>query len=341
MNKIFLLISVTCSLVLGFECFGTPFPKIIHHGYFRTDHFDSSSKPHKKLSIEEFCEKLAAKFKQYRWDKDPCGKVPWQVQGYTQRGRPLLYWVFGSGPKTTLLISGVHPDEMTPIPMGFRFANYILTNPKAVNPKEDRVIVAPLANPDGFLVSRPSRLNGSQIDINRNFPTLDWHAKAIRWWITTKGRNPRHFPGFFPESEKETYLQTYLISTYSPDKILSIHAPLGFLDYDGPGDRIKRPRNHEARLAKGYASEISKTSKNYRIVDYSFYPGSLGNYAGNERNIPTVTLELRTSKPEKVDEYWKLFLPGMLKSIEYPFRRMGRNFEGKAPVATKRNLNKK
>mgnify|MGYP001206972459 CR=1 FL=1 len=274
-----------------------------------------------KQTLEKFCRKLTEKFKKLRWKGDPCGKVKWKTQGYSRKGHPLIYWVYGTGPKTTLLISGVHPDELTPIPMGFRFANYVLSNPLKINPETDRVIIIPLANPDGFLTRLPTRVNNRGIDINRNFQTADWHKKAISSWIHRRGKSHRHFPGLMPNSEPETLLQTEIIARFQPDKILSIHAPLGFLDYDGPGDRVKKPTTSFIKQAKGYAKEIAKISRNYRVVDYSFYPGSLGNYAGNERHIPTVTLELRTSKPEKAEEYWRLFLPGMLKSIEYPFRR--------------------
>ena len=57
------------------------------------------------------------------------------------------------------------------------------------------------------------------------------------------------------------------------------------------------------------------------MVDYSFYPGSLGNFAGNERDIPTITLELETTDPKKIDEYWKKFLPGLMQSVKYPFKK--------------------
>ena len=59
--------------------------------------------------------------------------------------------------------------------------------------------------------------------------------------------------------------------------------------------------------------------RNYKIVDFTFYPGSLGNYAGNERGIPTVTLELETTNPEKLAEYWTQFSPGLEQAVKYPF----------------------
>ena len=38
-------------------------------------------------------------------------------------------------------------------------------------------------------------------------------------------------------------------------------------------------------------------------------------------HIPTVTLELETTNAKRVDEYWNQFLPGMIQSITYPFKK--------------------
>lgn len=288
-------------------------------GYANPKHPDQAvSESDKQI----FCKQLNESFSRLGWDPQPCGDVPWQIGGKTSSGHPLLYWVYGKGAQTTLLISGVHPDEFTPVPMGFMLAKHLLSNPSAINPNLYRVVIAPLANPDGFLIDTPTRTNANGIDVNRNFFTKDWYKKAIFNWRHNRSRIPRRFPGFFPNSEIETIFQAQLIKDFAPDKILSIHAPLGFLDYDGPGDRIKAPRLKYERQAKELAHAISEKTRNYRIVDYSFYPGSLGNYAGNEHDIPTVTLELETTNPKKVSDYWQQHLPGMLQCIVYPYARL-------------------
>lgn len=293
---------------------------IIDRGYLAAN---SSEKPKDISDIDEFCAKLSHAFKSYGWEKSPCGNVKWQTGGTTAQGHPLIYLVYGEGPQTTLLLSGVHPDELTPIPMGFRLANHLATVANPLDLKKHRVVIAPLVNPDGFLrPGNPTRTNSQGVDVNRNFHTHDWYKDALAAWIGHKKRSSRHFPGFFPNSQPETNFQVNLISWYHPDKIMSIHAPLGFLDYDGPGDRISTPKSLGERRAKELATSISEKTNNYRIVDYSFYPGSLGNFAGNEQDIPTITLELQTTEPSKVDLYWKQFLPGMIQSIVYPFERL-------------------
>lgn len=276
--------------------------------------------PKRAEVIKHFCSSLGQYFAKYNWDLKPCGSVSWKADLRSNNGHPLIYAEFGEGKETTLLLGGVHPDELTPVPMAFRFAQHLTDNPDLYNKKQGiKVIVAPLANPDGFLRNVPTRANANGVDLNRNFFTMDWYAKAKKIWKVHRKRSPRHFPGYFPNSEVETVFQMRLIDKFRPDKILSIHAPLGFLDYDGPGDRKPRFLSKTEKRAKHLVHSISEKSKDYRVVDYSFYPGSLGNYAGNERKIPTVTLELETTDPTKVKTYWQQFLPGILQSIHYPF----------------------
>jgi protein MpaA len=279
----------------------------------------------KSASLGEFCQRLSVYFKKYGWDDDPCGSVEWHTSLKSKNGHPLIYATFGSGNHTTLLLSGVHPDEYTPVPVAFRFARYLKDNPAIYNKKNIRVIIAPLVNPDGFVRNVPSRTNANGIDLNRNFFTQDWYDSAIAWWQSGKRSDLRHFPGYFPNTEIETLFQVKMIDEMVPDKIVSIHAPLGFLDYDGPGDRKQFGKlSEDEKKARHFANVIAEKSNNYRIVDYSFYPGSLGNYAGNERGIPTVTLELSTTDPKMVSAFWKQFLPGLVESIEYPFKKISR-----------------
>jgi murein peptide amidase A len=269
--------------------------------------------------ISHFCSSLNHYFLKYKWRESPCAKVRWRADLTTKNGHPLIYAVFGTGNETTLLLGGVHADELTPIPVAFRFAQYLSENSQTVSNGKTRVIVAPLVNPDGFMRNTPTRTNANGVDLNRNFYTMDWYSHAKRLWIERRSRAAKHFPGYFPNSEIEVLFQIQLMDQFNPDKILSIHAPLGFLDYDGPGDRKPQLLSRQEKMAKRLVYSISEKSMNYRVVDYNFFPGSLGNYAGNERHVPTVTLELETTNPDKAEAYWRQFLPGMLQSITYPF----------------------
>ena len=275
----------------------------------------------KAAAIQAFCGNVRKYYKHYKWSDDPCGRVKWRADLRTRAGHPLIYAEFGTGQETTILLGGVHADELTPMHLAFRFARHLDEHPELLG-SNAHVILAPLVNPDGFLRTRPTRTNENGIDLNRNFFTSDWYDKAKRVWQIDRKRVLAHFPGYFPNSEIETIFQIQLIDRFHPDKILSVHAPLGFLDYDGPGSGIFRPLTQTERKAKRLVKAISESSQNYKVVDYTFYPGSLGNYAGNERRIPTVTLELQTTQPAMVDAYWHQFQPGITQAVQYPFIRI-------------------
>ena len=122
-------------------------------------------------------------------------------------------------------------------------------------------------------------------------------------------------------SEPETIFQVNLIYRYRPDKIISVHAPLTMLDYDGPASE------HTGGIVGSRANQLlirmSEQAKGYRIKNYPFFPGSLGNYAGNERNIPTFTLELPTSDARKAKSYWNLFKGSIHSAIMHEIKGEG------------------
>ena len=275
----------------------------------------------KNRLVADFCKKVDATMKSYKWKEKPCASLPWQADLKTKDGHPLIYVVFGLGKNTTVVLGGVHPDEVTPIPIAFRVASYLSSHPE-IYAGDTQIVVAPLVNPDGFLKATPSRTNSNGVDLNRNFFTMDWYSRALDLWEKRRQKIASHFPGYFPNSEVETIFQIQLVDHFKPDKILSIHAPLGFLDYDGPGDGMPTTSSQTQKKARQLVNSVSERSKNYKVVDYNFYPGSLGNFAGNERHIPTVTLELESTNPSMVETYWDQFLPGIVQSINYPFKSM-------------------
>jgi protein MpaA len=182
------------------------------------------------------------------------------------------------------------------------------------------VVLAPLVNPDGFFNPKKSRLNANGVDVNRNFFTKDWEARAIKDWKRRTKSNPRRFPGLKPDSEPETLFQKRMIEKFNPRKILSIHAPLNFMDYDGPNTLSL------ARFPTDYVKHCLELQKKVKAVSGGYYPGSLGNYAGQERGIPTLTLELPTADSGNAEKYWLKFKDGMKTVIEFkvPSPNVGR-----------------
>ncbi len=139
--------------------------------------------------------------------------------------------------------------------------------------RERGILFIPCLNPDGM--AQNTRTNANGVDLNRNFPTKNWGEDT-----STAGENPSdYFGGKSPASEIETQFVIDVIEKYNPFVILTLHAPYKVVNYDGPAREI----SEEISKIIGYPVEES--------IGYPT-PGSFGTYAGVERNIPVITLEL-------------------------------------------------
>ncbi len=299
-----------------------------------------SPKPVPQKTIAAWCEELKKSLSDLKWKIEPCEKLTWQIGGHSIEGRPLVYAEFGdpSAANTTLIFSAVHSDEITPLYLGIQLAHWLQENVKSPSngpvaasaspspspsplkegaPKKSleniRVIVAPFVNPDGFFKSPRTRMNARGVDLNRNFNTLDWNRDAIAFWKKKFKSDRRRFPGNQPSSEPETVFQEELIKKLKPTKILSIHAPLNFLDYDGPSASGLSLQ----RFSAEYVQECLKLRKRLKARSSGYFTGSLGNYAGQQLGIPTLTLELPSADSRKAEQYWKQFSQGIQTMIQF------------------------
>jgi protein MpaA len=272
-----------------------------------------------RKTVSEYCGDLNNRFLQFRWYRIVCNPDRWEVFDFSPKGNPLLYQEFGledpdnSGP-VNLVLCGVHGDETVSVYQCFHLVREILFD-KPHLLKEIKVVIAPIVNPDGFFAE--TRQNANGVDLNRNLPTTDWDELSFQVWAQNN-RDPRKFPGHESGSETESRFQTYLVNRYKPDKIISFHSPLGFLDFDGPGDRKYYDLMRVENRAKYLGLNIeANTGKFLNLVDFPFFPGSLGNYAGNERKIPTYTVEFESSDPFKGYTYWSSVRFAVLKALSF------------------------
>lgn len=294
-----------------------------------------ASEPAQKLTpaINRFCKKLEERFKKYNWEQSGCEDFEWIHIRNSVLGDPLTWTVFGDvsdeerssfkQKDVSIIMCGVHGDEITPVKFCFDIMHYLKTvySEDSVLKKEFAnkiVIVAPLVNPDSFFKLKPSRVNARGVDVNRNFPTRDWLRDARKLWISHYRKDKRRNPGLVASSEPEVIFQMNLIKRYGPDKIISVHSPLTMLDYDGPNKMVDGfvdgAKAHELLI------QMSKDASDYKIENYPFFPGSLGNWAGKERDIPTYTLELPTSDPAKSAQYWSLFKSAIHNAIAHELK---------------------
>ena len=262
-------------------------------GWISLDYTRQYIAPVPTVSKDEYCTELNTGFDRLGWKDIRCRPGDWKSGGASVLGRPLLYGEFnGAGPSVTLLICSVHSDENTCYHC-FRLNDLLKKNPRLLM---NRLIIVPLLNPDGFLREQKTRTNANGVDLNRNLPSSDWQKLAVNAWIKRYGRDPRRYPGPSANSEPENRFLLDLIEHFQPDKIISIHSPLNFLDLDfleQPSDNFNL--RQVSKKATILATDISKNS-NFHFLNYNTFPGSLGRY-GDEWRIPIFTLELPDVNP--------------------------------------------
>ena len=214
-----------------------------------------------------------------------CSKHLFGSGGSTQNGHELLYLslpaqsVNGQKAGRVLLIGGIHGDEFSSVSIVFKWLDILQRLPN----RQFDWLVVPAANPDGLLSNPGTRQNATGIDLNRNFPTQDWHQKSTEYWLS-RNKNPRRYPGKDPASEIETRWLMAVIDDFKPDVIIAVHAPYSLVDFDGPP---KAP------------SKLGELQLN----QLGIYPGSLGNYGSRCLDKQVVTLELPSagSMPKAVE----------------------------------------
>lgn len=171
-----------------------------------------------------------------------------------------------------LVIGGIHGDELSSASVAL---HWIRLAQGANEPVHWRFV--PALNPDGLFDRPARRVNANGVDLNRNFPTPNWERDAAYYWEVRARKDPRRFPGPQPLSEPETQFLHEEMQRFRPNLIVSIHAPYGILDFDGP---VTPPR----QLGRLYLDQLG------------VFPGSLGNYGGVHKGMPVVTIELPSAR---------------------------------------------
>ena len=195
-------------------------------------------------------------------------------------------------PLRVLLMGGIHGDELTSVSVVFRWLQWMPT----AAAQQFEWSVVPVVNPDGLLAPKAKRVNANGVDLNRNFPTPGWQQDAPRYWAARTKKDPRRFPGSAPLSEPESRWVHDEMVRFRPDVIISVHAPFGVLDFDGPA----QPPRRFGRLL---------------LNRVGVYPGSLGNYSGVHKNVPVITIELPNAQKMPSDAEVKRIWLDMLRWI--------------------------
>ena len=228
------------------------------------------------------CDRLVGKLPNV--SKPLCEAAKLQDSGARSvHGVPLYQRDVGAldGKLRVLVIGGIHGDELSSSAVAMHWIK-LASDERVDMPQAVHWRFVPLVNPDGMLGRPPQRMNASGVDLNRNFPTPHWDKDAPVYWQQRTGKDPRRYPGPKPLSEPETRFLHDQIEKFRPHLIVSIHAPYGVLDFDGPSAP-------PSRLGRLYLDQVG------------IFPGSLGNYGGVHKGVPVVTIELPNSQRTPLD----------------------------------------
>lgn len=256
------------------------------------------------MSQAEWCKRLGARLASVtmplceRSGLAPTGALSHNGFPILMRSVPALKSSHDAKPLRILLLGGIHGDELTSVSVVFQWLDLIDT----VAARQFHWHIAPVLNPDGLLAAKPQRMNARGVDLNRNFPTPGWAQDAKAYWAKMARSDPRRFPGEAPLSEPESRWLYEEMERFQPDLVISVHAPFGIIDFDGP-------RNPPRRFGRLYLNRLG------------VYPGSLGNYGGMHKNVPVITIELPNamSMPPKaeVQRIWRDMLAWIERSVQH------------------------
>jgi hypothetical protein len=208
-----------------------------------------------------------------------------------------------------LVIGAIHGDELSSASVALHWLGFAKEGmsdfPQAVHWR-----FIPALNPDGLFHQPPRRINANGVDLNRNFPTPNWERDAKTYWEKRTQKDPRRYPGVKPLSEPESRFLHEEMQRFEPHLIVSIHAPYGVLDFDGPKNGGFAPPSRLGRL---------------HLDQVGIFPGSLGNYGGVHKGVPVVTVELPNSTRTPLDAEMRQMWLDLLRWMS---ERLGKNVPG-------------
>jgi protein MpaA len=226
--------------------------------------------------------------------------------GRSVRGQTIRGWRLGDGPDVTLFLGVHHGNERLGKPLLERLMDLLLAEPERLEGR--RAVFVPVLNPDGYADNIRQNANG--VDLNRNLPTASWRAEP---------EGASHAPGPAPASEPETRALMSVVESERPSKIVTIHAPLLCVNWNGltRAEAAALPPGSGLVCAEALGDAMAACNGYPATGDIGYpCPGSFGAWAGAERRIATITLELGRDVPE--DTAWTENRDAFLTALTFP-----------------------
>jgi len=224
-----------------------------------------------------------------------CG-TSWVI-GSSVKGRSIVAYSFGGGPKTILFTGGMHGSEPSGYTTMQAWAQYLQAYGDIV-PANTRIVIVPNTNPDGIAAN--SRNNSRNVNIDRNFPTANWQASIE----TSSGTLPTG-GGTSKGSEPETAALIALTRQLRPRAEISFHAQGRLVGANKFSDSVS--------IGDIYAKTVGYKTMYYNAEAVMGYPmtGEYEDWMGEELNIPAILVEL----PSASGNYLNAQLPALKKML--------------------------
>ena len=217
-------------------------------------------------------------------------KVKLESLGLTALALPIWrasFEALKSNGRGVLVLAGVHGNEPEGVIAAYKLLEVLGGDRKF----GFDIQLIPCLNPEGFFSA--SRLNSKGVDLNRNLPTKDWSKEAF---------SPKYPPGEYAASEIENKILIQLLEEFRPGLIISLHSFENYMmNINGDCRKI---------------AEAMQIKNKYPIEESIGYPtpGCLGTYAGLERDMPTITYEIK--RGASIEEILELHVPSLMLALK-------------------------
>lgn len=183
----------------------------------------------------------------------------------------------GADSRQLVITASIHGREYINTDLLFRFSLELDTLETNLCQENLSVILLPLLNPDGVLISKEihPRFRGNKhgIDLNRNFPI---------------GHHPSAIHGIRPASEPEVRaMMAFIESLTNPAAVIHYHSvgSLIYWDYQVEGELRTKIKN---------LAQFARTYTGYRLARKTpdtLPNGGFGDWCAYVKQIPTITIE--------------------------------------------------